>query len=514
MNISWASVDVFTYCVYLVAACCVVLGVYRLAFHPLSGYSGPVTARLSGLFGAYFAARRDLHTRTWRDHIKYGRVVRHGPNKLVFDSVEALHDIYHNALFTKSHAYAVAQRPPGVFGLFDAIDPSLHFEKRRLVSRAVNGKPLHEFELAILGHIDVYIRELLRSCQDTGRTGYVDIAVRLKYLALDIMAHRAFDFQLNLQTQTTYRYMTTTPGLWFFNVALQLPSLRKLASLADRYRGVLIWGDGYLETLDKMAKSRLANSPHAKKELAFMSDSGVIAEDENAWLDEIRTEALFFISAGSDTVTTCLSAMFFYLSRHQDCYDQVAREIRSAFSSSSQIRRGTQLAKCAYLRACIDETLRISPPLPGTLWREPVTGANGTLKSVVVDGHVIPPHTQVGVNTYALHHNETYFPEPFRFKPQRWIPSTPEFTQNNRKAFAPFSVGARSCVGLNMAYLEISLIAAKTLWHFDFEAVPGWKTPAGKGTALTGYDEYVIHDQFSAVQKGPKLRFKPREAGI
>ncbi|KAG8425885.1 hypothetical protein J3459_008675 [Metarhizium acridum] len=116
--------------VYLVS-----LALYRLLLHPLRKYPGPFTAKLSDLYGAFYAFHTVLHERTLDDHAKYGSVVRHGPNKLVFSSVRALRDIYQNNDVTKSRAYLVSQRAPGVYGLFNAIDQSLHQKKRKLVGR-------------------------------------------------------------------------------------------------------------------------------------------------------------------------------------------------------------------------------------------------------------------------------------------------------------------------------------------------------------------------------------------
>ncbi|KAG8409229.1 hypothetical protein J3458_019346 [Metarhizium acridum] len=109
----------------------------------------------------------------------------------------------------------------------------------------------------------------------------------------------------------------------------------------------------------------------------------------------------------------------------------------------------------------------MSPAIPGTLWREEVSGAKASAKPLVVDGHVIPRGVHVGVNTYSLLHNDEYFPEPFVFKPERWLDAASG--QANKDAFAPFSLGARGCLGKSVAYMGTSLVIAKTLWHFDFE---------------------------------------------
>lgn len=134
-----------------------------------------------------------------------------------------------------------------------------------------------------------------------------------------------------------------------------------------------------------------------------------------------------------------------------------------------------------------------------------------------MDGHVVPPGTQVGVCTYALHHNEKYFPGPSAFRPERWLvgESGEKALAEMHSAFAPFSVGARSCAGKSMAYLEASLVIARTLWFVDFEPAPGelGEAGAGKPGAKGGRErpeEFQLYDIFSATHDGPNLMFRYR----
>lgn len=83
-----------------------------------------------------------------------------------------------------------------------------------------------------------------------------------------------------------------------------------------------------------------------------------------------------------------------------------------------------------------------------------------------------------------------------------------------RSAFAPFSIGVRSCAGKAMAYLESSLIIAKTLWHFDFEPAPGDLGRIGVGNLGNSdgrgrEDEYQLYDIFAASHSGPYSAFPP-----
>lgn len=215
-----------------------------------------------------------------------------------------------------------------------------------------------------------------------------------------------------------------------------------------------------------------------------------------------------------------MTAATFYLSCNADVYMRLAAEVRTVFSSGDEIRKGPKLKSCVYLRAVIDETLRIAPSSLGTLWRQQDMSVPSTAgQPFVVDGHVIPPGVQVGINPYSLMHNEAYFPEPFSFKPERWLaPEDSPKLRTMRRAHAPFALGDRGCAGKIMAYLEISLMLAKTLWYFDFERASGEAGELGSGgcASLKGEagrqrkDEFQLSDIVTAAHDGPLLKFKPR----
>lgn len=217
--------------------------------------------------------------------------------------------------------------------------------------------------------------------------------------------------------------------------------------------------------------------------------------------------------AGSETVSAAISGLFFYLSQNPGCYQKLASEIRSAFETSREIRQGEKLAGCCYLRACIDETLRMSPPIPATLWR---TQVQESCEPMIIDGYIVPRGTEIGVNTYALHHNEKIFPEPFTFNPDRWLHDGGGGIQ--RRSFTPFSTGPRSCPGKAVAYLEISIVIAKSLWHFDFKCATG-SLGNGRGSTnvpkslanITKEAQFSMRDRYTASHDGPHLVFYCRE---
>ncbi|RWA11491.1 hypothetical protein EKO27_g3605 [Xylaria grammica] len=498
---------------YFFAVC-----IYRLYFHPLSRYPGPLIAKLSDFYGAYYASKTTLHIKTFQDHEKFGQVIRHGPNKLVFNSVNALNDIYRNELITKSCAYLASQRAPNTYDLFSSVDRHMHQRKRKLLGPVLNDRSMRAFEGVMMDQIDTFLAGLSSACHPYSIP--VNMTERLSHLAMDIMGQFAFGYPLKLQTDATYRFMTDTTANLFLNVALQLPFISKVRLSNFRWLRSLLRGKSYLHILQKMIKTRLAKGQNEKHNLLFLTDTLRVSDDEETFIEEIESEATFFLTAGSDTMSACVSAVFYYLSRNPECYKRLITEIRSTFPDSGEIKSGPRLAACSYLRACINEALRMSPPVPGTLWRQQVSGGDKNPSPLVIDGIAIPPGTHIGVNIYALQHNEAYFPEPFTFKPERFLGQSSPAEKLIKDAFAPFSLGARRCMGKSMAYLEASLILAKTLWHFDFVQVPNSKGIVGESTywkesgKVERIDEYQINDIFAAAHDGPCLIFKPREGNI
>ncbi|KAI1208484.1 cytochrome P450 [Annulohypoxylon truncatum] len=489
---------------------------YRLLLHPLSRYPGPFLAKLSDAYPGFYAFRRRLHLTTQRDHQKYGPVMRHGPNKLVFNSVQALRDIYQNEKVTKADAYLVSQAAPNVFNLFNAIDRDLHRIKRKLVGAAVSERAMRTFEPTLSNQVDVFVKQLL-SPPDAP----INMTERSKRLGLDIVGHLSFGYDLRLQTEETNRFLVNAIQLGNYrsNLNMQFPFIHKAHLHNAIGRFFYPSWDEFTRLLQTMIGTRLSQDKDAQPDFYSYVSDALAAESEEARQLDLWTEAMFFTIAGGDTTAAAIAAAFFYLSRNPECYRKLAQEVRTTFKSSSEVRGGPALSSCHYLRACVDESLRMSPPTPSTPWRQLAPDEKDDF--LIIDGYPIPKGVSFGVNIYSLHHNEKYFPDPYRFSPERWLPPVPDTPESRaaqkimRDAFSPFSVGARSCAGKPVAYLETSLTLAKTLWHLDFELAPGVLRQVGAGrkggeSGRERPEEFQLFDQFTSAHDGPYLMFKPR----
>ncbi|KAH9890254.1 cytochrome P450 [Xylariomycetidae sp. FL2044] len=493
---------------YLAATYIILLLSYRLLIHPLHRYPGPFLAKLTQLHAGYYAIRRRLHLEIYDYHLKYGPVVRVGPNRLVFSTITALHDIFENERVTKSAETYLTTSRNNVFSVFTAIDNELHRQKRQVVGQVVSERSMRAFEPTMMQQVDIFLRQIAQQAQSSTP---VDMTAKARYLALDVIGLLSFGYELGVQTREENRFVIKAMnfGNYRGNVYGHVPFISKL--YVDKIGDRIFYEvrEKYWRLLETMVAARLAQDKDAIHDFYSVVADGMQTTYRHG---DLWREALFFITAGGYTVATAISASFFYLSRNKECYQRLSAEIRSVFTSGADIKTGPQLAECHYLRACIDESLRMTSPITTTLWREQVRDDKEPL---VVDGHVIPRGTLIGMNPYVLHHNPEYFPDPFTFHPERWLaPMSPQ-RKLMYDAFVPFSVGARNCGGKAMAYQEVSLVLAKSLWYFEFERAPGPLGDIGGGkqgrTDGRGRpDEYQTYDIFTSRHEGPFLIFTPR----
>ena len=147
--------------------------------------------------------------------------------------------------------------------------------------------------------------------------------------------------------------------------------------------------------------------------------------------NELRSESSLLIVAGSDTTSTCIAATFFYLLHNPHTLSRLQEEIDNAFPSQEDIRAGPLLSGCHYLWACITESLRLSPPAGGLMAREVLPGG------MEINGHTFPEGTEVGTPHYAIHHDAAYYPKPFAYIPERWLPGGGYDVAKAQSAFAP-----------------------------------------------------------------------------
>lgn len=121
-----------------------------------------------------------------------------------------------------------------------------------------------------------------------------------------------------------------------------------------------------------------------------------------------------------------------------------------------------EVQKIDYLIACIREAQRMVSPT-GNLTPRMVSEPGLTL-----DGMYIPPGAEIGQNPWVLGRCDTFYGDPDVYRPERWLES-PERTRELEKGESTWGFGPRSCIGRNLAMLELY----KCTWAGDFRLLVG-----------------------------------------
>ncbi|KAH8649839.1 cytochrome P450 [Xylariales sp. PMI_506] len=178
-------------------------------------------------------------------------------------------------------------------------------------------------------------------------------------------------------------------------------------------------------------------------------------------LDEMHSNADFFMLAGLETTATLLSGFTYHLLANPNIMQALRDEIRGEFSSLEEVDF-ERTAGMKYLNACLREALRLYPPVPIGVPRVIPEGGLTAL------GRWIAPETRASAHQYSTNHSAVNFKNPDKFAPERWL-GDPAYADDDLNAAQPFSWGPRNCIGQNMAMYEMRLILAMVLLSFDIE---------------------------------------------
>ncbi|KAF2460302.1 benzoate 4-monooxygenase cytochrome P450 [Lineolata rhizophorae] len=438
--------------------------VYNVWFHPLSKFPGPAFAAASEIPYMYATARGDLHRWIARLHDQYGQVVRYSPTALSYTKAQAWKDIFgHKAGGSGGVPKDLDWygRPMnGVKGMITAGDEA-HARMRRIFNNAFSDRALKLHEPMFKKYASLLTTKL-RENVDKDANHKLDMVSWLNFTTFDVMGDLVFGETFHQLETATYsewvrlifdgiyavtmnrviRHLVPTVH-WIVNRLL----LRKLAAKREQHFGY--------------ASERVRRRLAAKDQKADIWSLVLKApESRSLSVGEMNTNASTFMIAGTETTATLLSGLLFHLLKNPDKMGKLVQEIRGELHTEEDITM-ERLARLPYLRACIEEALRIYPPVPtGTMRRTAVEGA-------MVCGEFIPGNTMLTVSQYAAFRDANNWKDAYKFIPERFIDSA--YNSDEKSVLQPFAVGPRNCLGKNMAYHEMRVLMAYVLLNFDLE---------------------------------------------
>ncbi|RPA91274.1 cytochrome P450 [Choiromyces venosus 120613-1] len=122
--------------------------------------------------------------------------------------------------------------------------------------------------------------------------------------------------------------------------------------------------------------------------------------------------------------------------------------------------------ECPYLTACVKESLRRDPLVPGPNPR--IVPAEGA----VINGWELPGNTIIFAQTQTTNHDPKIFPNPTLYIPERWL-GEKEMAEM-RAMMTTFGSGPRTCIGENLAMMELHCVTALLFRNYNVSIPDGY----------------------------------------
>jgi cytochrome P450 len=121
------------------------------------------------------------------------------------------------------------------------------------------------------------------------------------------------------------------------------------------------------------------------------------------------------MNAGSTTTAISMANVLYQLLRNPKCLEKLRDEVDAVLSPDEVVGPYDKVRIIPYLRACLDESMRLYPPTAHGLPR--ITPSEGWL----IRGEHIPGNTTVAISAFVAHRDEKVFPDAESYKPERWL---------------------------------------------------------------------------------------------
>ena len=192
-------------------------------------------------------------------------------------------------------------------------------------------------------------------------------------------------------------------------------------------------------------------------------------------MDDIASLMCDVSFGGSDTTSTSLAWLFLYMILHPDVQMKVHKEL-DVVVGNERLPNWTDVENMPYLQATLCEVQRSSGLLANA-------GTNA-IRDTTIGGYHIPKGTLVDFGLAKLHHDEREWPEPEKFKPERFLDSDGKFVGWSKlHGFLPFAVGRRECPGQSLAKIMMFTFASVLLYLYKIEIPEGEEIPTAEVSA-------------------------------
>jgi len=275
------------------------------------------------------------------------------------------------------------------------------------------------------------------------------LAPRMQAITLDVIMAGIFGIEGRPQRGTPEQRMRTTIRRLVNASTSRLAQLGELLNMASEEPiGPMKVAIGLLDrpTYAVIEARRRDEHLAERRDILSLLLQAETEEGERMTDKEVRDELLTLVLAGHETTANSLSWTWERLVRNPRAHEALREAARSGEGVEERIE------------ATIVETMRSRPVVPFIGRRVTVPWQLGE--------YAVSADTPVGMSILLAHHREDLYPEPFEFRPERWLGDRKPGTYE----WIPFGGGIRRCLGAALAMAEMRVVLEATARRLDLEA--------------------------------------------
>ncbi|XP_058462578.1 probable cytochrome P450 9f2 isoform X2 [Malaya genurostris] len=314
-------------------------------------------------------------------------------------------------------------------------------------------------------------------------------------IQVDSFRDRENNFYVNGKELLNFRSIKTVLRILLFRVVPAIPKMFKMdiasSKLTAYFRDMIIenikhrddHGIVRNDMIQMLMQVRKGTLKHQVLEEKDTKDAGFATVEESSigrslhnrkWTDnELVSQCFLFFLAGFDSISTVLTFACYELLVNSDVQQKLYEEIVATDESlGGKDLTYDVLQKMQYMDMVVSETLRMWPPAPFTdrFCVKNYVYDDGTGTRIKMD-----KGQTLWFPITAFHHDSKYFPNPYKFDPDR-------FSEENRdqiipNTYLPFGIGPRNCIGSRFALMEVKAVLYSLLRKFTFERTEKSKIP-------------------------------------
>jgi len=389
---------------------------------------------------------------------KYGNLVRLGIGK--YPAVMVFDPEFHRQVL----------REPDSFYAYDLDLVPVDFPKDSSIRRVTTGMPLmngerhHDHRSALLPYFHKkFITRYHDACIDVTKRKIaswkpgmeVDMRTEMEQLAMWLATAPVLGLDpegegeaIGMQLERTMKIMFNPfalflpydiPGLPFHRLMINAVKMERIVrDVVARKIKEGLTGDDILSIMIKMHQE----------------------DPERLSEDELLGHTTTMFRGGYNPNGMALYWTIFLLSQHPETMEKVLGELDQTMGEEEPTPESVE--KLPWLEGAIKETMRLFPA--GT-W----TGRLA-MRDFELDSHPLPKGTWILMSPYVVHRVPEIFPEPYRFKPERW-----QSEYHNAYEFMPFSAGPRYCIGTSLGMMQLKIALSILLRRYSFTLKPGMR---------------------------------------